>query len=56
MIFMGIVTFKSYFYCEKEVMCMFGGVSFAGMLFNTIIFFSMERDHESIFKFVSILF
>ena len=35
---------------------MFEGVSFEGMLFNTIIFFNMKRDHESIFRFVSILF
>ena len=35
---------------------MFEGVSFEGMLFNTIIFFSMKRDHESFFRFVSILF
>ena len=28
---------------------MFGNVSFAGMLFNTI-FFNMKRDHENIFQ------
>ena len=42
---------------------MFGGwvkmCEFAGMLFNVIlnvIIFSIKRDHESIFIFVSILF
>ena len=37
-------------------MCMFGVVGFVGMLFFNMIIFIVKRDHENIFRFISILF
>ena len=54
MIFIQIITFKKSFLVQKSIMRVF--FRFMGMLFNTIIFFSMKRGYKSIFRFVSILF
>ena len=43
------------FFSMNSVYVYVWGSSFVGMLFNMIIF-SIKRDHENIFRFVSILF
>ena len=56
---MHIIAFKIIFSMKKGYVYVWERVSFAGMLFNmmiNVIFFSIKRDCESIFRVVSILF
>ena len=56
---MHIIAFKIIFSMKKGYVYVWERVSFAGMLFNMIInviFFSIKRGCESIFRVVSILF
>ena len=43
-------------FSEKGVYVYVWGVSFCGYAFLTWLLFSMKRDHENIFRFISILF
>ena len=52
---MRIVAFK-FIFSKKRGLCICLGCEFYRYAFLTRLFFSMKRDHENIFRFMSILF